>query len=833
MSQSHQVFPGKPVKAKVWGQDPEKATLYYQLVSSPKFGTLSFDNYKGTFTYTVHKPQKNYDEFRFKVWDGEQYSNESVVQFLINTEATKPTTHSTNKAPLTIGHSDAVERGKRLNSWVWAEDKDNDKLTYKVVSQPKHGELKLDSATGKFTYYSAANIKQDIFSYQVFDGKTISNISSVYLLFNNSTSTPNKPTKPGKPTKPNNPGKPSTPDKPSKPSKPNNPTTPVKLYPSHWTSKASLPSHIQTILSATHSQRNSMTMGIYSKEKVLDVFKSLAFLADHNSAKDEAFDGLLTYIQAWLANQSASHFSLSDASLINATLTRLITMPELSDIVPDMNAEINYRTSLIIKGYGTILDHCIRNKTARRIFARQLPNLVNLFESIYQQQNAVNGARGYSPAIGQMFLTLNMFSYFAKNEGAILKENIVSQTKLPVLLNKIGKSSLAQFKNRYNNKKDGYILLNTIISLGKMYIKGEESWNKLIEQNVVDIVRAQSRYPDQRELKATFYKSYVSQTRENPTESCNKEFSGLCYKLQVTEILPYTHQCSNSLKLRYQQLSSKEVKGVCTRLSRQEYDFHSMMSTNWQPVKDDFNTDLELVIFNSKKDYRKYGSTLYRGLMTNNGGYYLEGTPSQKNNQARLFVYEENRFGKWDIRNLQHEYVHYLDGRFNKYGDFSQYDHFKKGSDVVWSTEGLAEYIAWKKDFRQDGINNLLQSARSGIPSMSQVTNVIYGESQTLIYGWAYTLNRFLYERYRYEYLQLLNLLRNNQLSEYKVQLNSMTRRYSSEYYTWTNNLITELKAKQKGSTASASMEEVRHKHTNHMPSEAEIASTVRYPLYD
>ncbi|MDE1464506.1 collagenase [Spartinivicinus poritis] len=849
MSQSHQATLGKSVKSQVWGQDPEKQPLYYQLMSSPKYGTLSFDNYKGTFTYTAYSPKADYDEFRFKVWDGYQYSNESVVQFLFDgkqitqkpttpTKTTKPTAR--NHAPTTMGQTNYIEKGKLFKHRAYGVDKDNDALTFTVVKEPKHGNLTLDSTTGQFTYFSTANVKQDIFSFRVFDGRDYSNVSSVYLSFNNysTTTTTTKKIKPTKPVKPVT----TTTTKKTKPTKPVKPVTPTtittNLYPSHWTSKESLPSHVRSILSSTYSQQNSMTMGVYTKYEVLDIFSALALLVDQQNPSDQAFEGLIVYLKAWFASNSASEFSTADATLINNVLSQLINMPEIANIDPDIWADINYRSSIIVDGYATILDHVIRNKSIRTVFTNQLTNLEGFFSRLYQQQEAVNGARGYTKAIFTVFKTLKLYTYYANNDGELFKQAILSQPSLPSTMNKLGKSSLALFKDRYGKRKDdGFILLNTLWILGSLNFAGEEVWNQQVEQNIIDIVKAQSGYPDQRELKSSFYKYYVSQVYpNNAEETCNSKFSGLCYKLQVAEILPYTHQCSNSLKLRYQQLSQSEVKGVCARLSRQEYDFHAQMGTNWQPVKDDFNEDLELVVFNSREDYQRYGSALYKYLDTNNGGYYLEGIPSKQGNQARLFVYEENRFGKWDIRNLQHEYVHYLDGRFNKYGDFGNYNTSVKGNNIVWSTEGLAEFFAWNKNYRQDGVNSLLNSAKKGIPSLDKIIGVIYGESQTLIYDWSYTVNRFFYEKHRAEYLSLIQHLRNNQFDAYKAELDSMKRRYSNEYYNWVNNLINDLRSKQHSmghSMTGDSLHSRNNHHANHMPTAVDQATALRPPLFE
>jgi hypothetical protein len=69
--------------------------------------------------------------------------------------------------------------------------------------------------------------------------------------------------------------------------------------------------------------------------------------------------------------------------------------------------------------------------------------------------------------------------------------------------------------------------------------------------------------------------------------------------------------------------------------------------------------------YSSSDEYVKY-ATAHFNMPTNNGGMYLAGYPVRKDNHAEFVAYERDG-GLW---NLSHEYIHYLDGRFNRYGDY-------------------------------------------------------------------------------------------------------------------------------------------------------------------
>ncbi|MFP3344697.1 collagenase, partial [Halomonas sp. SIMBA_159] len=84
----------------------------------------------------------------------------------------------------------------------------------------------------------------------------------------------------------------------------------------------------------------------------------------------------------------------------------------------------------------------------------------------------------------------------------------------------------------------------------------------------------------------------------------------------------------------------------------------------------DYNDSVEVIVFNTNADYVSYSNFLF-GNTTNNGGQYLEGNPANPDNQARFVAYRNEYAEGYSILNLEHEYVHYLDGRFNLYGDFN------------------------------------------------------------------------------------------------------------------------------------------------------------------
>ena len=87
-----------------------------------------------------------------------------------------------NTAPQASGGSFTVAEDAALSDTVAASDADGDSLTYTVVSQPAHGALSLDAATGAFTYTPEADFSgSDAFVFTVSDGWASSPPATVAL----------------------------------------------------------------------------------------------------------------------------------------------------------------------------------------------------------------------------------------------------------------------------------------------------------------------------------------------------------------------------------------------------------------------------------------------------------------------------------------------------------------------------------------------------------------------------------------------------------------------------------------------------------------------------
>lgn len=253
---------------------------------------------------------------------------------------------------------------------------------------------------------------------------------------------------------------------------------------------------------------------------------------------------------------------------------------------------------------------------------------------------------------------------------------------------------------------------------------------------------------------------------------------GVCnFKSSLEQrLLSYRHECSSTIVIRAQQMAPAELEESCQVLGKQEREFHRKLETQEQPVADDHNRRLEVVVFNSSSDYQSYAGVLYN-ISTDNGGMYLEGNPTDINNQARFVAYE----AEWKrpnvvVWNLEHEYVHYLDGRFNLWGDFGQ----SSANDTIWWIEGLAEYIS-----QRNSNPEAVAIAQSGDYSLSELFRNSYNHDADRTYRWGYLAVRYMFEHKHQDVRNLLDLFRSGQYEDYQYYIDGIGQQYDAEFARW------------------------------------------------
>lgn len=265
-------------------------------------------------------------------------------------------------------------------------------------------------------------------------------------------------------------------------------------------------------------------------------------------------------------------------------------------------------------------------------------------------------------------------------------------------------------------------------------------------------------------------------------DAANCSYYGMCDFRARAEAaaLPIRHTCSATLTLRAQAMSASELADTCTIVGGQEGYFHDLLQTGRVPVAGDHNAALEMVVFNSSADYGTYAGAIF-GIDTNNGGMYLEGDPSAAGNQARFIAYEAEWLQpqRFEIWNLTHEYIHYLDGRFNMYGDFAA----AMSQPTVWWTEGFAEYMSYS--YRNLAYTAAQQEAARATYNLSTIYANDYNSGQTRVYNWGYLAVRYMFERQPGQVRALLGYTRPGNYTGYGNYLRGIGTSNDADFRAW------------------------------------------------
>jgi microbial collagenase len=266
-------------------------------------------------------------------------------------------------------------------------------------------------------------------------------------------------------------------------------------------------------------------------------------------------------------------------------------------------------------------------------------------------------------------------------------------------------------------------------------------------------------------------------------DAANCAYYGICnFKTSLeASVLPIRYVCSATVTIRAQDISSANLAATCTSLANQVAYFHNLVRDHAIPVANDNNTSIEVVAFHSSTDYQTYAGVLF-GIDTNNGGMYLEGNPAAAGNIARFIAYEAEwlrpTFAIW---NLNHEFTHYLDGRFDTYGDFDQ----TVSVPDIWWVEGVAEYVSY--GYRGVPYQEAIAEAGRHTYALSTLWDTTYENTNTnRTYRWGYLAVRYMFERHAADVDAMLAKFRVGDYTGGRaVYATTIGTRYNADFNTW------------------------------------------------
>lgn len=307
-----------------------------------------------------------------------------------------------------------------------------------------------------------------------------------------------------------------------------------------------------------------------------------------------------------------------------------------------------------------------------------------------------------------------------------------------------------------------------------------------MDNQLLKVIRDYRNIPlndDLREEINVLLAKYLDDTGRNHQDYQNNEFYGFVKKINEDSVLSHELTINNNYKLRIQdKFKSEEFREIGLLADHVTDKFHSIFGK--KPVSDDNSKPLEIIIMKDLKNYKRFGNYPFR-IDTNNGGIYIEGDPRSTNNQPRIFVYVKNG----EVHNFSHEIVHYLDGRFNKYGHAGHVPSEK----ITWWSEGVAEYLAKDRHNSSDkeSINNIPVNKRPLLRDIVDIDVFSANGHSDRLYLWPYLVHKFLNSSPELRNIRdlLVKALRHSDrersISEYSQTLEDFTCRYQTKFNEW------------------------------------------------
>ncbi|MFB6893109.1 collagenase [Kitasatospora sp. NPDC056327] len=256
-------------------------------------------------------------------------------------------------------------------------------------------------------------------------------------------------------------------------------------------------------------------------------------------------------------------------------------------------------------------------------------------------------------------------------------------------------------------------------------------------------------------------------------------------------ILPIQRVCNDGLKIKAQDMSPAQLDTTCTSLINQDAYFHRIIGDKGA-IPGDVNTNLEVVAFDDYDQYALYAWAFY-DIDVDNGGMYEEGNPAVAGNQARFIAHEASWLRpSFSIWNLNHEYTHYLDGRYNMAGDFEA----SQTTPTIWWVEGIAENISY--GYRGERNADAIAEAAKKTYRLSELFDTVYGqtadadENSNRVYRWGWLAVRYMLQEHRSDMEAVLTKYRAGDWNGARAVLKTtIGTRYDAGFDAWLTKCAT------------------------------------------
>ena len=268
----------------------------------------------------------------------------------------------------------------------------------------------------------------------------------------------------------------------------------------------------------------------------------------------------------------------------------------------------------------------------------------------------------------------------------------------------------------------------------------------------------------------------------------------------TTSLFASSELCADMVQIRIQEKMTEEAKKrICDTLIETKARFETVLNDKLSadtgvPVPNDLNEITNINIFASLSNHMSWVEHLWDS--DNSSGIYFETAPTEWYHDSTILTFNALEWsgGRSVVRSLAHEYVHALDGRYNKEGGYN--------SDLGWWTEGLAEYVG---TYYQRPYQMLIDANQETSYSLSDITTPTISYSS--FYDWGTLAVAYMIEQHPDEVKTLITNMRAGEWETVSTQLAEFSTAYEESFKTWrTTTLVDNFKASAQPLTLGEAM---------------------------
>jgi len=511
---------------------------------------------------------------------------------------------------------------------------------------------------------------------------------------------------------------------------------------------------IASILAASYSDFEGIAAA--DNDPISDVAAAIHYLADADDLTDPDLNQLLYFLASYKYYAEA----MTDAEA-QALSTALLAVTQMSDFVSEAG-------SVIQEGYSKALSN-LRRDAGALLFKDHLPHLLGLIQYYSQQNNPFSQSNAGDTTMALMGSISDAAYYGDTTVKAAFNENMLDVLSVMRSFIFLGDTSLDMRWSAEDDRK--WIMPHSFNAMGRISTIANDEAKARFDSTILEAHGKVISDISEETASIIVTKNYL----ENAGRTCEEGdalFGSCIVPPKVEDILTVSHDCTANITIRAQSsISQATLEQSCADMALQETEFHDFFNTAGIPVTGDLNEHIEVIAFASPDDYEKYAPEFF-GISTDNGGMYLEGTPTNAGNQARFIAMQcpDSWVGyscqyEDQIYNLRHEFTHYLDGRYIKSGSYGSFDF-----NTAWA-EGMAEYMSMGKEHTRT-LNTLKGKT---IPPLYNIVFMDYNFDD--LYQWGYFAMRYLGEEHKEEIELIVNALQAGDNDAYKAALKGAVER--------------------------------------------------------